>query len=298
MGEPADDALAHYGVKGMKWGVRRDKGHEGERAKTKKIEKLDKKFERDAQSLNTMIKIHNSAADRTNKNDVERINNKPQYKGKDFSRDSPLRRKYYKEHQDAFLDNVVKAAEELGTNASGTKRYGILEGADGGWNVILQDVKHADDSVLFKVKVTYDNMGHILSLKVIEKDLAQSGVTLGDFLAHYGVKGMRWGVRKQADGSMKPSGKTPKSEDHETSRELMKKRPSQMSNSELKKLNERLQLEKTYSELMTKQGSTVGKGQTYVKNSLSLAKTAGEVYNVVNSPAGKALADLVRTALR
>ena len=31
-----DDFLAHFGVKGMKWGVRKDPGHEGERVKKKK----------------------------------------------------------------------------------------------------------------------------------------------------------------------------------------------------------------------------------------------------------------------
>ena len=118
-----------------------------------------------------------------------------------------------------------------------------------------------------------------------------------DFLAHYGVKGMRWGYRRQSDGSVKPSGKTPKSEDHEASRALMKKRPSQMSNSELKKLNERMQLEQTYSQLMAKQGSRIGRGQGHVKTVLGVTKTLSEVYNVVNSPAGKATIDVVKKAV-
>src|SRR5580765_5794043 len=39
-----ENLLEHHGTKGMKWGVRRDKGHEGESASPKKITKLDKKF--------------------------------------------------------------------------------------------------------------------------------------------------------------------------------------------------------------------------------------------------------------
>ena len=119
-----------------------------------------------------------------------------------------------------------------------------------------------------------------------------------DFLAHYGVKGMRWGYRRQSDGSVKPSGKTPKSEDHATSRALMKKRPSQMTNAELKKLNERMQLEQNYSQLMAKRGSTIGRGHGHVKTALSVTKTLSEVYNVVNCPAGKAVIDVVKKTVR
>src|SRR5215217_7425583 len=113
-----EDVLAHYGKKGMKWGVRNDNGHEGERTKTKKIEKLDQKFDRDVQSFKTTIALHNSAAEACNKNDVARINNKPEYKDADFSRPSPLRDKYTREHQQAYLDNLDKAAQAMGTNAS------------------------------------------------------------------------------------------------------------------------------------------------------------------------------------
>ena len=89
MDQNVKDLIEHHGTKGMKWGVRNDKGHEGEQAKIKKIVKLDKKFERNAQSLGTTIALHNRAAELTNKNDVDRINNKPQYKGQVFNRDSP-----------------------------------------------------------------------------------------------------------------------------------------------------------------------------------------------------------------
>ena len=50
----------------MKWGVRKDAGHEGERAKTKKIGKLDKKFEKNATSLDTFIKINNKPSENQN----------------------------------------------------------------------------------------------------------------------------------------------------------------------------------------------------------------------------------------
>lgn len=124
------------------------------------------------------------------------------------------------------------------------------------------------------------------------------GRSTDDFFAHYGVKGMRWGVRRRADGTVERTGKRMKSEDYTTSREIMKKRPYEMSNSELKKLNERLQLEQTYAQLSQKNNvGKVRKGENYVKTATSLGKTASEVYNLVNSPAGKAAAAAVKVAL-
>lgn len=91
-------------------------------------------------------------------------------------------------------------------------------------------------------------------------------------LYHYGVLGMKWGVRKARRGSASKAPKPSKSEKREArinskakknnwsddakSAALLKgKKPSQMSNAELKKLNERLQLEKTYSQLNSKDKS-------------------------------------------
>jgi hypothetical protein len=275
-----DEILAHYGKKGMKWGVRKDSGHEGERAKTKKIEKLDTKFSSEASSLSTTIKIHNRAAQLTNANDVSRINNKPEYKNVDFNRDSPLRQKYYKEHQKAFLDNLEKSASELGSNASGTKSYGIREGEDGSWNVILKDVKHADE-VLMRVKVNRDAKGHITSLEIEKPDVLAQGETIDGILAHYGVPGMRWGKRKPGTGT--PS-KRVASADHTEAKALKKKRPAELSNAELKKLNERMNLEQNYMRLMSNNPSKLRQGAQITSE---LLKLANQGYSAYNSPVVK-----------
>lgn len=58
-------------------------------------------------------------------------------------------------------------------------------------------------------------------------------------IKHYGTKGMRWGVRTKRSRS---------SESKESST-LRKKKGFQLSNDELKKVNARLSLEKSYSDL-------------------------------------------------
>lgn len=65
-----------------------------------------------------------------------------------------------------------------------------------------------------------------------------------DNLSHSGVKGMKWGVRKNP---IVPSS------DHTNVRELRKKRVPELSNAQLKTINERMQLEVTYSNLKTQQ---------------------------------------------
>lgn len=92
-------------------------------------------------------------------------------------------------------------------------------------------------------------------------------------LYHWGIKGMRWGVRRYQnnDGTLTSEGKKRKrskkekidekakqenwSDDAKVAAEIKTKSVKQMSNAELRKLNERIQLEKQYSQLTKKETS-------------------------------------------
>lgn len=82
-----------------------------------------------------------------------------------------------------------------------------------------------------------------------------------DELYHYGVKGMKWGIRKDRKRTVWEKQSPEDSEDYTQSRILLSKPPSQLSNAELRKLNERLNLEQNYSNLTTSQ---IQKGKSFV----------------------------------
>ena len=277
------DIIKHSGVKGMKWGVRKDVGHEGEAAKTSKIAKLDKGFEKQAHSVHAHIALHNHAAIMTNEHDIDRINNKSQYKNMDFTKHSPLRDKYYAEHQAAFVKHLHDGAEKFGVNASGTKKFAVHVDENGHWGITLADVKHSD--VSFTAKPVYAKTGHITCIEVPETEMA-----------HHGVKGMKWGVRKAAEvstgsGSGGSGAGTRRAADSEDVRAVNKAKDKLavngtrvLSNEELRAVVNRMDLEQRYSKLESSSPKDAN-----IERLFKNMDRASKAYNYIESPGGKAI---------
>lgn len=115
---------------------------------------------------------------------------------------------------------------------------------------------------------------------------------LEDYLMHYGVKGMKWGVRKQSrSGSSHPM-----SADEAKKRELKKRPVHSLSNAELRQLNERLQLEKTLKEVSG--SKELYRGEAKLKQLAASGQLLANIYNLATSPAARATKQVLLGAAR
>lgn len=128
--------------------------------------------------------------------------------------------------------------------------------------------------------------------------LAHLGLDVGDELKHYGRKGMKWGVVRERGPDGKVTAKVV-SEDHKVSRELKAKPRSQMSNAELKRVNERLQLERTNNDLQSRSALAKIKTGTQIAGTiLAVGTTINSAVQFTKSDAGKAIIKGVADVLK
>lgn len=92
-------------------------------------------------------------------------------------------------------------------------------------------------------------------------------------LQHYGILGMKWGRRRyqNKDGSLTPEGKARRAKDKKSSASNNSGRKSlkDMSDTELKEMIGRLELEKRYKDLSkSEERERISKGQSFVADVL------------------------------
>lgn len=111
---------------------------------------------------------------------------------------------------------------------------------------------------------------------------------MDDELYHYGIKGMKWGVRRyqNKDGTLTAAGKKRKrakseinswSDDAKEAYRIKQKSVHEMSNKELQTLNKRMNLESEYRRLNP---TNIQKGLGYVK---TVAGAMGTVVSLTNN---------------
>ena len=103
-------------------------------------------------------------------------------------------------------------------------------------------------------------------LEELTSDNAEHGAKdiANNFLAHYGILGMKWGIRRDRDSKTGLIVRE-RSEDYKETRALRRKSLSEMSNAELKRYVERMDLETRYKKI---ESQNISKGKAVANNVL------------------------------
>jgi len=178
--EDLDDIIKHFGVKGMKWGVRKDPN----KSSNKKMDKADKKWSRKAMSSGTYGKVYNAAMNEINQVGVHKLNNSPKYKGKDLKKDTKLQDAYLKDYARMTKETFNRHSDKLvGTSATGRLKlefnYDVDYGSLPTRAVISTEIKHSNTGVELVIKLNYSETGHIISME-IEDPLLKHSNNLGN----------------------------------------------------------------------------------------------------------------------
>ena len=294
-----DEVLAHHGVKGQKWGVRKDLvglsdlGPGGGMAigKTRGSAELTKKEIKTVSSATQAVR--NAIMDKTGMmspdGPVAALNKAHKARYKD-TQPTDAQIKEYDKKFTAIAEAHANAIAPRGTVArvhlDGNNMF-LFVGKKEAVEAALNDFKHDDLTTRFVV--TRDETGAIIEIR--PSSLEHSDDPVDDILAHHGIKGQKWGVRrpvgssglvsrvvgKKASSEPVSTGLKPRtgSADQIAQDRIQKKIDTNgihsLSNTELQSYTRRLQLEKDVNKALSEQSvatkvKTDGFIKKFIKN--------------------------------
>lgn len=289
------DELMHYGVKGMKWGKRKKDNATIQKEAVQKAKDLLA-----PQEKSSGVKVTTGTSYRSNESIGTYIVN-----GRRYQTTASGAKKIQEEYNRAmaygtggggaatsdeeFEEAIRKKADEKKKNKKVTDFLSKSK--------TLRS-KSVTSTTSVKKKVTDFLAG--LKEKKKKKKKSKVTITVESKLMHYGVPGMKWGVRKaRPTSSGKRRGKTNAQRIYEsvtgkknpkpvtkTSSKPAKRRISDMSDEELRTAINRMQMERTYAQLTSKE---VSKGRKFVNEVL---------YNSAKSVATDITKEAMKKAIR
>lgn len=309
------DELEHHGVPGMRWGVRKESatGESNALVSPKRlfgISNPNAKFIWGADvpksvfdlSENKAKMIHAKAQMRIN----EQVNVKPVYKGMtkdEVQKGSTPRSKAYanevaKTYEDVFNEHVKRAKIYNALVLASRGALLLTVGSE----ILTHSEDSPDDAITMFIDIDFDENGHIKlgNLGKVVHGVVSKESEFENILAHYGIPGMKWGIRR-ADGPAGTVSSNPKykakrglSEDGaraKASMETLKRHGMHaLSDADLQHLRNRLQLEQSMRDIRAQK---TGSGHTFIRRMLKYADTANGVVKFTNSPLGLILAQVV-----
>lgn len=193
------------------------------------------------------------------------------YKDEDLKSDKAAILRYNQEIVKRINDRILNLAVFRGFSLRRAKELTVSYNQSTG----MYDIGSAPMEKLF-MEPERDSLGYVVRVWLPETYLEQMEKS-DSFLAHYGIKGMKWGTRRPrgSDGRVVDSGKSggsSKGAKKLSGRTTYQKTPDRLSDAELQRRIKRMELEKKYIDLNTPPPS---EGKTYVKGLLeNSGKTA------------------------
>lgn len=345
--EPLDDFLEHFGVKGMRWGFRQSdpsSGVDWSRQLSATSTSIDTsrvrvcmrmgapspKTDADKEALHKAVKttvaVHTKAMDTA----VNSLNSGAANKIFKTQPSSPDR-----------LKLVAKSLNAEMNALNSNYQHNVLFNSRTGDIMVITTpakLKHAEEfdpnghAAVSSVKMEYDDAGNFVRASLSDEppsEMVHSDDSMDNFLEHYGIKGMKWGIRRtdaqlgriarlrsalsrkkgDDDSSGKSSGGSKKddddsdapkqkssSEDHEKFVAALGKSPEEMSTRELQEANNRAVALQNYQRMFAPAGAE-GKSELQRKvDELNLQKQYKQLQADLTPERKSAVDKLVSTA--
>ncbi len=314
----------HHGVKGQKWGIRRNPktgvrpiaqtlndsafGRQSQRnvdthnrraaaRQAKRLAKKDVKWQKNIYTTKSAIEIHNRVADKMNNGGLDKLNNRPEFKGKRMISstgqplNTPASKAYFKAYETMNAQFTRDAVKEIhGTSPSGGYKAKLDTSGDQ-WSIKITpvNIQHADDPFpTLDIDVEWDDNGFITLQSNVKDTLSQSAVEQGaaaiaaylsvdnDDLEHHGVRGQKWGVRKARLSSA----------DAQRHADNKKRALHELSDKDLRDLVNRMNMEQQAKRMSP---NPAKKGHDFVKGILAVAGTVVAIDKLHSSATGSKL---------